>query len=92
MLNERMLAGMLKLAESYTFRVTSIAGGSHSKTSRHYAGVAFDVDQIEGNRVSAANPHYRAFMQRARDLGATEVLGPGSKGHDTHLHCAWPRP
>jgi hypothetical protein len=91
-LNDRMLNGMLNLGQSYTFRVTEIAGGQHSGNSRHYAGVAFDVDLINGQRVTSSNGYYRAFMQRCRDLGATEVLGPGDSGHDTHVHCAWPRP
>ncbi len=95
-LDDRMLRGMLALANSYTFQVSDIAGGSHSTGSRHYAGVAFDVPFINGKAVNindrAARPTYDAFMQRCRDLGATEVLGPGNKDHDTHIHCAWPRP
>jgi zinc D-Ala-D-Ala carboxypeptidase len=91
-LDQRLLAGMLQLANTYTFRVTSIAGGSHSKTSRHYVGVACDVDMINGVEVSSSNPYYREFMQKCRDLGATEVLGPGDKDHSTHVHFTWPRP
>ena len=91
-LDTRMLDGMLKLANTYDIEVTSIAGGSHSSTSRHYAGVALDVNEINGVHVTASNPYYRALMQKCRDLGATEVLGPGDSGHDTHVHCAWPRP
>ncbi len=91
-LDTRMLDGMLRLANTYDIEVTSIAGGSHSSTSRHYAGVAFDVDEINGVHVTSSNPYYRALMQKCRDLGATEVLGPGDSGHDTHVHCAWPRP
>lgn len=90
-LNTRMLQGLLQLANTYDIRVTSIAGGSHSPTSRHYAGVAFDVDKINGTQVNSSNPYYQAFMQRSRELGATEVLGPGDSGHTTHVHCAWPR-
>jgi peptidoglycan hydrolase-like protein with peptidoglycan-binding domain len=91
-LDTRMLDGMLKLANTYDIQVTSIAGGSHSSTSRHYAGVALDVNEINGVHVTSSNPYYRALMQKCRDLGATEVLGPGDAGHDTHVHCAWPRP
>ena len=90
-LDVRMLYGMLRLAESgYSFRVTSIAGGSHSKRSRHYRGTAFDVDTINGVRVGRRGCPYRRFMKRARIYGATEVLGPGSRGHSTHVHAAWP--
>ncbi len=88
-LDTRMLDGMLKMAKTYDMRVTSIAGGSHSVSSLHYSGVAFDVDEINGVHVTASNPYYRAFMQKCRSLGAREVLGPGDAGHDTHVHCAW---
>ncbi len=88
-LDSRMLRGTLALANTYTFRVSEIAGGSHSSCSRHYAGLAIDVDVINGTRVSAYHPAYRAFMQRSRELGATEVLGPGNYGHSNHIHCAW---
>ena len=91
-LDLRMLRGMIDLSQRWTFRVTEIAGGSHSAGSRHYAGVAIDVDMIGGRAVNSGNPYYRAFMARARALGATEVLGPGDSGHSTHVHVAWPRP
>ncbi|MDP9315421.1 MAG: peptidoglycan-binding protein [Chloroflexota bacterium] len=90
-LDTRMLNGMLKLANSYTFRVTAIAGGDHSSTSRHYAGLAFDVDMINGSTFSSRTTTVSNFMQRCRDLGANEVLGPGDTGHSRHIHCAWPR-
>jgi zinc D-Ala-D-Ala carboxypeptidase len=85
-----VLRGMLGLRNSFTFRVSEIAGGSHSAGSRHYAGKAIDVDIVDGRGVSAANPHVRGFMARCRALGAVEVLGPGDAGHATHVHCAWP--
>jgi zinc D-Ala-D-Ala carboxypeptidase len=87
-----LLKGMSELSKAYSYRVTEIAGGSHSPNSRHYAGVAFDVDVINGKPVNANNPQFRAFMKKCRDLGATEVLGPGDAGHSTHLHAAWPPP
>jgi hypothetical protein len=92
-LRKQMLTTMLYLADKkgYSFRVTSIAGGSHSQQSRHYAGIAFDVDMINGRRVGYRNPYRRKFMQVVRAKGATEVLGPGDRGHHTHLHIAWPR-
>lgn len=91
-LDTRLLNGLQELAKTYSFRVTSLAGGSHSSNSRHYSGIAMDVDEINGVHVSSSNPHYRAFMQQCRTLGATEVLGPGDDDHSTHVHCAWPRP
>jgi len=92
-LNIKMLETMLYMADvkGYRYRVTSIAGGSHSKGSRHYSGLGFDVDMINGVKVGAGKPYYRAFMSAARAKGATEVLGPGTKGHSRHIHMAWPR-
>ncbi|MBB6097247.1 peptidoglycan hydrolase-like protein with peptidoglycan-binding domain [Deinobacterium chartae] len=89
-LDTNMLSGIVRLGQTYSFRITEIAGGSHSANSRHYAGVAFDVDLINGQRVGSGAPH-AAFMSACRSLGATEVLGPGDSGHSTHVHCAWPR-
>ncbi len=89
-LSVRMLKGMLALAESYSFRVTEIAGGEHSRGSWHYQGTAFDVDIINGQPVNPNSRHWRGFMQRARALGAAEVLGPDNDAnHATHVHCAW---
>lgn len=92
-LRKQMLQAMLYLADTkgYSYRVTSIAGGSHSRTSRHYAGIAFDVDMINGRKVGYSNPYYKAFMRSGRAKGATEVLGPGNKAHSRHVHLAWPR-
>lgn len=91
-LDVRMLRAMrILLDEGYTFRVTEFAGGSHSRTSRHYAGVAFDIDTLNGQRISYGHPGYRKFLKRCRQLGATEILGPGTRGHSRHLHVAWPR-
>ncbi len=92
-LRRQMLETMLYLADTkgYSYRVTSIAGGSHSRTSRHYAGIAFDVDMINGVKVGYNNPYYRAFMRAGGAMGATEVLGPGDRAHSTHVHLAWPR-
>lgn len=86
-----LLEGLKTLSDEFSFRLTAIVGGSHSKRSRHYLGVAMDVDTIDGQRVNKDHPRFREFMTKARALGATEVLGPGSRGHDRHLHIAWPR-
>lgn len=90
-LSVRMLRGVIALAERHTFRITEIAGGEHSERSAHYGGSALDVDMIDGRIVSATHPTHRAFMSRARALGAVEVLGPGNAGHRHHVHLAWPR-
>lgn len=91
-LNHRMLWAICDLASrGYTFRVIALAGGGHSRKSRHYDGLAFDVDTINGQRVSYGNPYWRGFLRRCRELGATETLGPGDRGHSTHIHAAWPK-
>jgi hypothetical protein len=91
-LDSRMLAAINNLAKTYTFSISEIAGGSHSKHSRHYDGIAFDVNVLNGQHVGASHPDIAKFMQDCRNAGATEVLGPGNAGHATHIHCAWPRP
>ncbi len=91
LLSERMLRGILELSVKYSMRITAIAGGSHSSNSRHYSGIAFDVDTINGRRIDRNHPKFREFMAEARRLGATEVLGPGHRGHSSHIHVAWPR-
>ena len=90
-LDARMLKTMLYMADTkgWSFSVTSIAGISHSRTSRHYRGVAFDVNYINGVKVGAGKPYYREFMRIARSRGATEVLGPGDRAHSGHIHLAW---
>jgi hypothetical protein len=91
-LDIRLLGSMLKLADTYSFSVSELAGGSHSVGSRHYAGVTMDVNVINGQHVSSTHPDFRNFMRDCRALGATQVLGPGDAGHARHIHCAWPRP
>lgn len=92
MLSQKMLAGMVALAEQYSFSVSEICGGSHNPTSRHYAGVGLDINAVNDRRISASHPDLAAFKARCRELGATEVLGPGVPNHATHVHAAWPRP
>jgi hypothetical protein len=91
-LDIRVLMGILKLAETYSFSISELAGGAHSRTSRHYDGVTLDVNVLNGRRVSATHPDVAKFKRDCRRLGATQVLGPGDPGHATHIHCAWPRP
>lgn len=91
-LDPRLLRAMKTLAQDgYSFTVIALAGGSHSRASRHYEGLAFDVDTINGEKVRYGSPHWRAFLRRCGQLGATETLGPGDRGHSTHIHAAWPR-
>jgi len=90
-LDPRLLNCMDRLEQvyGYSYSVSEIAGGDHSSTSHHYYGRAFDVYVINGQGVSSSNPYYSSFLQRCRDMGATETLGPGDAGHSTHVHAAW---
>jgi hypothetical protein len=90
-LSTDMLAGVLAISERFAIAVSEIAGGSHSPRSRHYAGLAFDIHRIDGRPVNAAHPALAALRELLGDLGATEVRGPGDRGHDAHVHGAWPR-
>jgi hypothetical protein len=91
-LNLSMLRGLLALSERFRFSVSELCGGSHNPNSRHYAGLAFDVNEINGKPVRAGHPDLNAFKAMCRKLGATEVLGPGQPNHATHVHAGWPRP
>lgn len=90
-LDPRMLNGVLKLRTRYhyTFTISEFVGGRHSSArSRHYRGLAVDVNFINHRKVGHGAPS-RPFMNACRALGATEVLGPGDAGHASHVHCAW---
>jgi hypothetical protein len=89
-LNPNMLAALQTLAQHFSYNISELAGGTHSPTSQHYNGNAVDINVINGAGVSASNPDVPAFEQMCRDLGATVVLGPGTRNHDTHIHCQWP--
>lgn len=80
---------MLKMARRFQFRVSCGQTG-HSqfvkgtaRQSAHWTGRAFDVDQVEGQVVSEANPHDE-FGRAALDYGARQVGGP-------HVLCGSPR-
>ena len=91
-LSPDMLRAMKVLADQgYSFHITSIAGSSHSSRSRHYLGVAFDVNKVNGVPVRSSSPYWRDFIRKCREMGATETLGPGDPAHSTHIHLAWPR-
>ena len=72
-LSTKMLNTILLLAEKYTFTITESAGASHSKTSNHYDGLAFDVGTING-RYASNNSISRAFASDAKNIGATSTV------------------
>jgi hypothetical protein len=88
MLDVRMLRSVVELSRYYRLSIAEFAGGCHA-TPAHYKGSAFDVNQIDGMRVLNNHPRYREFMQDCYELGATKVIGPPSRGHETHVHAQW---
>lgn len=90
-LNPRLLRLLDGLSQNYTLEISELAGAKHSSNSRHYAGIAMDITKINGKPVSSKNPYYRQLMEKARQMGATEVLGPGSPNHGSHIHIAMSR-
>jgi len=89
MLDVRMLRSVLELSRYYTFRIAEFAGGCHGANSRHYRGLAFDVDMIDGQLVSIHHSRYKDFASDCRELGATEILKPPDAAHHHHVHAAW---
>ncbi len=83
-LDAAMLTGMLNRASAFEFSVSEIAGGSHSSRSRSAAGLAFDVDTINGRQVLRIGADERRFMDGCRADGATDVRFEG-----LHIHCGW---
>jgi hypothetical protein len=88
-----LLNAMRELRERYGFQyfVTAIAGAQHSAGSYHYSGRAFDIDEINGQRIYGDSALARQFMNACWELGAVEVFGPSNdpNGHWDHLHCAF---
>ena len=100
-LDSKMLAGILAVASKYPIQINEITGGVHSKTSRHYAGKAFDIQSGASDLTKV-----KTIESICKQAGATEIIGPcdtysaktctatGFKtrpDHATHIHCAWPR-
>jgi muramidase (phage lysozyme) len=86
-LDARVLEAMLELAKQFSFRVTEIAGASHTTSnSRHYDGLAFDVGTINGDRtVNGSDPDIQEFLRRAKALGAEDAIFEGGN----HVHVEW---
>lgn len=90
LLDQRLLTTMLTLEKTYSFEVSEIAGGCHSANSRHYRGLAVDVNVINGKHVSPANPYFMQVVQLCARLGATELLHPGNDAHhQDHVHIGF---
>lgn len=72
-------------------------GGGHSPTGYHPVGMAIDVRDrrpdvapaYEGGKPKPWKQRTGELSWRAKQLGVfNEALGPGDKGHDTHVHLA----
>jgi hypothetical protein len=87
-----LLGALVALAgRGYRLRVRELAGGVHAPDSAHYAGLAFSVDRLNGQRVGARHPDVGRFRDDCRRLGAIRVLGPGVRGHEHEIEAAWSR-
>lgn len=97
MLDTRMLAGLVHIAKTHRVRVSEIAGGSHSVGSKHYAGVAFDLDLVDGTGGQGnALPWSTAgsVVAMCRQDGASYAIlettsGASSTTYGNHVHCQW---
>lgn len=89
-LDPRMLRALITLHDRYGYKlkISEFVGGVHGKNSRHYRGLSFDANFINGIHVGSGAPH-KKVMKLCTTLGATEVRGPGDPNHNTHIHCAW---
>jgi hypothetical protein len=81
-------AGALRVKEHSAFG--GVSPGAHSPRGYHPHDEAIDVtdwsDAVTDGQDWRART--RARRDRFAQLGLSEVLGPGDKGHDTHLHLA----
>lgn len=91
-LSTNMLSWMRSYGKSNSYRVTTIVGCGHSSNSKHYRGLAVDIDFANGTKISTSSSGRSAankVMSSCRKAGASEVLGPGDAGHSGHVHCGW---
>jgi len=77
-LSSRMLTALQQIGSEGRIRVSEIAGGSHTAGSKHYSGVAFDIDQY-GTRGASG------IVTRCKQLGATYAAFENGN----HVHCQW---
>ncbi|GLF97936.1 hypothetical protein [Streptomyces yaizuensis] len=83
----------LNASKGFTFRVTLIAGSTHSPDPAHDEGRALDADAIDGSRVSPSGQglaRARKFLRTCTRLGGRMVLGPTiDSAHRVDVHCQW---
>jgi hypothetical protein len=103
---ERSIVDVGKVLQRYGLNVGENpafggVGKGHSPTGYHPKGLAIDVRDwrpdvapaFEGGKPIPWKQRTGELAWRAKQLGLfTEVLGPGDKGHDTHVHLALQSP
>lgn len=102
---ERTILDVAKALESYGLRAgehPGLPGGvgkGHSPTGYHPTGEAVDITDwrpdvapaFPGGKPISWKQRTGELAWRAKQLGVfAEALGPGDKGHDTHVHLAFP--
>jgi len=102
---ERTILEVAKVLESYGLRAREhpgLPGGvgkGHSPTGYHPTGEAVDITDwrpdvapaFPGGKPIPWKQRTGELAWRAKQLGIfAEALGPGDKGHDTHVHLALP--
>lgn len=102
---ERTILDVAKALESYGLRAREhpgLPGGvgkGHSPTGYHPTGEAVDITDwrpdvapaFSGGKPIPWKQRTGELAWRAKQLGVfAEALGPGDKGHDTHVHLALP--
>lgn len=99
---ERTIVDVGKFLQKYGLNVGEHAafggvGKGHSPTGYHPVGMAIDVRDWRPDMAPAYSggkpKHWKErtgeLSYRAKELGLfNEALGPGDKGHDTHVHLA----
>ena len=99
---ERDIVGVAKFLEKYGLNIGEHpafggVGKGHSPTGYHPRGMAIDVRDWRPDMAPAYSggkpKHWKErtgeLSYRAKQLGLfNEALGPGDKGHDTHVHLA----
>lgn len=92
-----MAAALLEISKIGKVVINEIAGGSHSKGSRHYAGVAIDIGKLNGKAFTYGVPEARQVINICRKFGADQILninlscGDACRVHNGWIHCSWPR-
>lgn len=101
---ERSIVDVGKFLQKYGLRVAENpafggVGKGHSPTGYHPTGEAIDVTDwrpdvtpaFPGGKPISWKQRTGELSWRAKQLGVfPEALGPGDKGHDTHVHLALP--